>query len=49
LVGYEHRRTIGFDASKSTSRNEDIKKGALTYIFMKESQRKKLKEEQDDG
>ena len=31
--GYEHRRTLGFAEGKSKADNEDIAKGARTYVF----------------
>jgi len=33
--GYEHRRTIGFNEEISTRDNVDIRKGAVTYVFMR--------------
>lgn len=36
-TGYEHRRTIGYDSEVSSGANEDIRKGARTYVFCRQS------------
>ncbi|KNC76546.1 hypothetical protein SARC_10959, partial [Sphaeroforma arctica JP610] len=38
--GYEHRRTIGFDEGKSKAGNHDIEKGARTYVFVRDTERR---------